>query len=75
MNSTIQPKQRKWDIARDKCEVTPDRGLDMLLALDQMVVEVSMQLYGVKRRDRSSIRHSNRRLHSSVRKHLPRLLS
>jgi hypothetical protein len=52
----------------------PTQMLDVLLALDRMVVEVSMHLYNVERRDRTRIRGNNRRLHAAVRKHLPRLL-
>jgi hypothetical protein len=47
--------------------------VDMLLALDRMVVEVSMQLYNLNRRERSRMRRQNRRLHAAVREHLPRL--
>jgi hypothetical protein len=48
--------------------------VDMLLALDRMVVEVSMQLYNLNRSERSRMRRQNRRLHAAVREHLPRLL-
>lgn len=49
--------------------------LDMLFALDQMLVEVSMRLYNVSRRDQFTMRRQNRRLHDVVRRHLPRLLN
>ena len=48
--------------------------LDVLFALDRMVVEVSMQLYNVNSRDRARMRRENRRLHAAVRQHLPVLL-
>ena len=48
--------------------------LDVLLALDRMVVEISMQLYNVDLRDRSRMRRQNRRLHAAVKQHFPRLL-
>jgi hypothetical protein len=48
--------------------------MDVLLALDRMLVEVSMRIYNVPRRDRSTMRKQNRRLHDAVREHLPRLL-
>lgn len=48
--------------------------LDVLLALDRMLVEVSMRLYNVPGSDRSTVRKQNRRLHAAVRQHLPRLL-
>ena len=61
-------------ISRNETAIHPSQMLDVLLALDRMVVEVSMHLYNVKRQERSKIRHSNRRLHAAVRKQLPRLL-
>jgi len=48
--------------------------LDVLLALDRIVVEVSMRVYNVSRRDRLTMRKQNRYLHEAVRTHLPRLL-
>jgi hypothetical protein len=48
--------------------------MDTLLALDRMLVEVSMRLYNVPRRDRFTLRKHNRRLHAAVRQQLPRLL-
>ena len=52
----------------------PKEMLDVLLALDRMLVEVSMRLYKVPRRERFTMRAQNRRLHAAVRRHLPRLL-
>lgn len=74
MRSAIQPNKRTWSVPRDQREIAANEMLEILLALDQMVVEVSMRLYNVKHRDRFAIRHNNRRLHASVRKHLPGLL-
>lgn len=48
--------------------------LEMLLALDRSVVEVSMQLYSLDRGERHKMRSQNRRLHAAVRHQLPRLL-
>jgi hypothetical protein len=48
--------------------------LDVLLALDRMLVEVSMSLYDVPDSDRPTMRKHNRRLHNAVRQHMPRLL-
>jgi len=48
--------------------------IDVLLALDRMLVEVSMSLYDVPNSDRSTMREHNRRLHNTVRQHMPRLL-
>lgn len=52
----------------------PRQMLDILLALDRMLVEVSMRLYNVPRHDRLTMRKQNRHLHAAVREHLPRLL-
>ena len=53
----------------------PNEMMDDLLALDRMLVEVSMRLYKVPERDRFTMRKHNRRLHNAVRQHLPRLLT
>ncbi len=53
----------------------PKEMLDVLLAMDRMLVEVSMRLYNVSRHDRFTMRKQNRRLHAAVRQHLPRLLA
>ena len=74
MNAMTHPQKRHRRISRNEPEIDPSRMLDVLLALDRMVVEVSMHLYNVERQDRSKIRHSNRRLHAAVRRQLPRLL-
>lgn len=74
MNAMTRRNYRNWHIARNQAGINPGHELDVLLALDRMVVEVSMQLYKVEHRDRSNIRLSNRRLHAAVRKELPRWL-
>ena len=74
MNAMTLPEKRHSRISRNKPAINPSQMLDVLLALDRMVVEVSMHLYNVERQDRSQIRHSNRRLHAAVRKQLPRIL-
>ncbi len=51
-----------------------DRVVEILLAFDRSVVEFSMGLYNVPRRDRALMRQHNRRLHHALRKRLPRLL-
>lgn len=53
----------------------PQEMMDTLLALDRMLVEVSMRLYNVPRRDRFTMRKHNRHLHAAVRQQLPRLLT
>ena len=48
--------------------------MDVLLALDRMLVEVSMRLYNLPRHEQLAMRKQNRHLHHTVRQHLPRLL-
>ena len=69
-NKTERRKLRSQ--APNQCDTA--EMLDDLLALDRMLVEVSMRLYKVPRRDRFTMRAQNRRLHDAVRQHLPRLL-
>lgn len=68
--------ERKWSEWRSRVirECNPGEMLDVLLALDRMVVELSLRVYKVSRRDRFLMRAQNRRLHDAVREHLPRLL-
>jgi len=47
--------------------------LDTLLALDRMMVEVSMHVYDLSEADRLLMRKQNRRLHRLFRRHFPRL--
>lgn len=49
--------------------------LDALLALDKLLIELSMHLYQVEHRDRLRMRSQNRQLHAAVRKHLPKLVN
>jgi hypothetical protein len=49
-------------------------SLDVLLALDRMLIEVSMRLYNVSQSDQLTLREHNRHLHNAVRAHLPRLI-
>jgi len=51
-----------------------ERVLEILLAFDHGVMEFSMGLDNVPRRDRALMRRHNRRLHRALRKRLPRLL-
>jgi hypothetical protein len=48
--------------------------MDVLLALDRMLVEVSMRLYNVPRHEQLAMRKQNWHLHKTVRQHLPSLL-
>jgi hypothetical protein len=64
-----QQRERKWRELRNQVvsESDPNRLLEILLALDQRVVELSLRIYNIPRRDRSRIRAQNRRLHEAVR--------
>jgi hypothetical protein len=70
-----QQDQRKWRELRDQVTSETDRNkvLDIMLALDRMVVELSMRVYNIPRRDRFIMREQNRRLHDAVRERVPRL--
>ena len=69
-------EKRRWHKLRRQLmrERDTNRLLDIMLALDRIVVEVSMRVYDVPRRDRLDMRKHNQRLHKAVRKSLPRLL-
>jgi hypothetical protein len=53
---------------------SPREKLDVLLALDRMLIEVSMRLYNVSQSDQLTMRKHNQHLHNAVRAHLPRLI-
>jgi hypothetical protein len=64
-----QQRERKWRELRNPVisESDSNRLLEILLALDRTVVELSMRIYNIPRRDRSRMRAQNRRLHEAVR--------
>lgn len=70
-----QQDEKKWCELRDQVTSESDvnKVLDILLALDRMVVELSMRVYNIPRRDRFIMRKQNRRLHDAVRERVPRL--
>jgi hypothetical protein len=75
MHSASGKDLRTWSSsARLIRRTSPRQMLEDLFALDQMLVEVSMQLYNLSRRERSKMRAQNRRLHAAVRRHLPELI-
>ena len=49
MNAMTHPQKRHRRISCTEPEIDPSRMLEVLLALDRMVVEVSMHLYNVER--------------------------
>lgn len=52
-----------------------DNLLEILLALDRSVVELSMHVYNVPLGHQRAMREQNRCLHDAVRRRLPRSLS
>jgi hypothetical protein len=52
-----------------------DNLMNILLALDRTVVELSMHVYQIPRGHQLAMREQNRRLHEAVRQRLPRSLS
>ena len=46
---------------------------DLLLALDRILVEVSMDMYNLKKHDRRKMRAHHGRVHAALREHLSRL--
>ena len=52
-----------------------DRMLEIMLAFDRSVVELSMGLYNLPGHERDKMRRHNRRLHHALRQRLPRLLA
>ena len=74
MNRISSYETRKWR-SQLRCERDLSKLLDLVMALDRIVVELSMQIYEVPRRERFAMRKHNRRLHHVVRKRLPGLLA
>ncbi len=52
-----------------------DRLFGAIRALDRTVVEISMQIYRVPRRDRAIMLKLHRRLHDTIRQGLPGILN
>lgn len=75
MNSIVrQNRRRRRNVSSNVQAKAGKPPLEVLFALDRMVVEVSMQLYNVDDRDRARMRRENRRLHAALRQHFPSLL-
>lgn len=74
MNASVrQNRRRRHQVSSNAQAKNAKLPLDVLFALDRMVVEVSMQLYDVDGRDRARMRRENRRLHATVRQHFSSL--
>ncbi len=48
-----------------------DQLLEVIRVLDRGVVEISMHIYQVPRRERALLREQHRRLHEAIRERLP----
>lgn len=69
-------KQPSQNLRSQRVQVrNVDRLFDALRALDRTVVEISMQIYKIPRRDRTMMLKLHRRLHATIRQGLPGLLS
>jgi len=72
MTITLQHKKRRSELRNQVIrESASNQTLNILLALDRIVVELCMRAYKIPRRDRLIMREHNRRLHDAVREHLP----
>lgn len=71
-----QPNNQPWRKSRSRGlrASDVDKLLNALLALDRTVVEISMNIYKIPRRDRAAMLEQHRRLHDIVRERLPRFL-
>jgi hypothetical protein len=67
--------ERKKLLARSASVRDLGNLLDILLALDRSVVELSMHVYNVSPGHQLAMREQNRCLHDAVRKRLPRSMS
>ena len=70
-----QPKAQSRRKPRNRANPYSDiqNLLEVIRVLDRSVVEISMHIYGVPRRQRAKMREQHRRLHETIRGHLPRL--
>jgi len=59
--------------SRRRLDEIHSKMLDVLLALDRIVVELSMNVYNVPLEDRAVMREQNRQLHHAARTQVPRL--
>jgi hypothetical protein len=68
MRQRRESKQAKW---RGGTITGSDSGnvLDAFQVLDRMMIEFSMRLYNIPRRQRLILRGHNQRLHRAVRRH------
>ncbi len=76
MKAVSPPDRRRHRTFRksNRHQKDPAEMLEILLALDRSIVEVSMQLYNVDQNDRRTMRVQNGRLHDAFRTQFPRFL-
>ena len=62
-------KKREWRKLRALGDVAGDfdKMLNAFRALDRTIVEISMHVYNLPRRDRAAMRRQHRRLHETIR--------
>ena len=65
-NNQLPPKLRSSGVRASDVH----KFLDVFRALDRTVVEISMQIYKVPRRDRAAMLQQHRRLHATIRERL-----
>lgn len=73
MNRITQPRSSRFRAPATR-RSKPNEMLEILLSFDQALMEFSMRVYKISRRERLLMRKQNRRLHAAVREQLPRLL-
>lgn len=71
---TRHSSRRRTAHASSRRTAELQRMLDLFLAVDRGVVEFSMNIYNLSRRDRIAMRKQNRRLHHALREEFPQLL-
>lgn len=72
-----QPKTQHLRRPRNR-GIPPDNIhnlLEVIRVLDRSVVEISMHIYNVPRRQRAIMRQQHSRLHETIRKHVPQLIN
>ena len=69
-----QPNQQQWRKSRPNgLRIgAVDKLFHALRVLDRTVVEISMHMYKVPRRDRAAVLKQHRRLHDTIRENLTR---
>lgn len=70
-----QPTKKSWRKLRVRgVPADLEKLLNVLRVLDRTVVEISMSVYNVPRREQAAMLEHHQRLHDMVRERLPQLL-